>query len=144
MRGYTLIELLVVLALAALLAGLAVPGWAAVSARLRLTVGTSTVLSALSRARLAALTSGETVLLQPVEGGTRFAVFARGEHGMTLLQQGDLPRGLRLSANRAAVEYYPWPRAASPVTLTLCAAPVARLVVVSQSGRPRVETRATC
>lgn len=137
--GLSLIELLVVLAILALLGAMAVPSWRAMQARAAVDASANALLLALHRARAAALAEGVAVELRLTSPG---AGYRAGRAGAAPLLEVALPRGLRLSATRAVVTYWPWPRAGSTTTFTLCdpAVPSAtRQVVVSQTGRPRVQ-----
>lgn len=155
MHGSSLLQLLVTLALAALLATLGIGAWRPVVDSVRLRVAEAAVVRTLAQARLAALSSGRTVQVCPSVDGLRCAagpaaaLAVVGADGQALpgAGAGGLPPGVLLSANRPAVSWYPWPRAASPVTLVLC--PVAggaasRHVIVSQGGRVRTERAAAC
>jgi type IV fimbrial biogenesis protein FimT len=153
-RGYTLPELLTTLAIAAVLAAMAVPGFGAVGDAWALRAAASAVLSGLAQARTAALARGEDARLCPSRTGLACTAGAAsgflvvgGESAPVVLRVGDLGRRVELSANRPAATYYPWPRSASPVTLTLCAVRQrsrSLRVIVSQAGRPRVEAGGAC
>jgi type IV fimbrial biogenesis protein FimT len=152
--AFSLPELLVVLAIAAVLATLAVPGFDAIREEWNLRIATQAVLGGLSQARLGALSrQGEGRLCPSGDGractarAAGFIVVAGDEGRAALLRSSVLPARVELSGNRPSATYYAWPRAASPVTLTLCALPRrarARHIVVSQTGRPRVERAADC
>lgn len=152
--GYSLPELLLVLCLAAVLAFVAVPGFGVVRDEWELRIATQAVLGGLSEARLGALTrQGEGRLCPSADGrscsagASGFRVTAGEGAAEAVLRIASLPPAVRLSANRAAATYYAWPRAALPVTLTLCATRQrarSRQIVVSQTGRPRVERAAGC
>lgn len=143
-HGHSLAELLVALAIVALLTVAGAGGWRTLQARLKLASGASLLRGALAEGRLAALSRGESVLLRLDPAGRGFVLVARGEHGDEELRRGALPAGLVATANRPAVTYYPWPRAASPVTVTLCAGGRALDLIVSQAGRPRTEDAGRC
>jgi type IV fimbrial biogenesis protein FimT len=157
-HGLSLPELLVVLAILAILAGLAVPAFGALADAWGLRTAGSTVLAGLAEARMAALARGEEARLCPSldgrscapEGmrgaGSLLVVTGEGAAAQVLRTAALAPR-VELLANRPAATYYPWPRAASPVTLTLCAArrrSASLRVIVSQAGRPRVEPAGPC
>jgi type IV fimbrial biogenesis protein FimT len=154
-QGFTLPELLVTLGLVAVLATLAVPGFGALADAWALRAASGALLSGLAEARLAALARGEEVRLCPSLAGRtcfrgaagEFIVHAGDGPGVRVLRVGHLTGRVELSANRPAASYYPWPRSASPVTLTLCAVRQrarSLRVIVSQGGRPRVEHAASC
>ena len=147
-RGITLVELLVVLAILALLGALALPSWRALSARSAVQSATNGLLLALHRARVEALATGTATQLcltgqQPdCRANLPATGYRVGRPGDGDLLTVALPRGLRASASRMPVVYWPWPRAGSTVTFTLCHPGVpqaTRQVVVSQTGRPRVQ-----
>lgn len=155
-RGHTLTELMVVLLIAGLLAWMATPGFSALREAWALRRASGELLAGLARARLESLSRGEAFELCPADArlrcGARPAVAwtvraGSSSAGAAPVAVGRLPQGLTLLANRPAVTYYPWPRAASTVTLTLCgqlAGERSRRIVVSQAGRPRVEETRGC
>jgi len=151
--GFSLLELLVSLALLALLATLAAPSFLALRANAAAGAAANQLLLALYRARSTALTRGVAtdLCLADAAGaclsqGTArgYRVFLRGASNAPLEQQR-LAAGLTLSATRYSLTYWPWPRAGTTVTFTLCdarAPAAARQVIVSQTGRPRVQRSA--
>lgn len=151
--GFTLVELVITLALAATLVALASPGFGALRDEWALRAATHAVLGGLAEARLAALSRGSQGSLCPSadglrcgSSGTTFLVRA-GPSDEATLRVSTLPQGVTLRGNRTAATYYAWPAAALPVTLTLCAVRKrthSRLVIVSQTGRPRVEKAGHC
>jgi hypothetical protein len=59
-----------------------------------------------------------------------------------VLREIELPSGVHVAGSRPQATYWPLPGAAATITLTLCHASGAaapRRVIVSQTGRPRVE-----
>jgi len=137
--GLSLLELLVVLTVLALLAAMAAPSLRGLRARAAVTSAANTLLLSLHRARGAALAEGVAFELRLTAPAAGYRV---GRAGAAPLLEVALPRGLAMRASRQPVTYWPWPRAGSTVTFTLCdpAVPAAtRQVVVSQTGRPRVQ-----
>lgn len=153
-RGHTLPELLITLTILALLVSLAGPSFAALRDEWALRTSSDALLGGLAQARMAALTRGTETALCPSLDGLQCATGAASAFVVTALQPSPrrlhtarLARTVELRSNRPEVTYYRWPRAASPVTLTLCALPArahSRLVVVSQAGRPRVQAAGAC
>ena len=153
--GFSLHEMLATLAIVGVLAALSTAGFAGLRAEWRLRAATRSVLSALAQTRAAALATGSPAQLCPSADGARCApadasgFVARVESASSdrVVLRGAVDPQVVLRANRAVVTYYATPRAASPVTLTLCAVPErrrSRLVIVSQTGRPRVERAGHC
>ena len=152
--GYTLVELLLVMALAATLLSLAGPGFGALRDEWALRAATHALLGGLAETRLAALQLQDEAHLCPSTDGitcssraSGYRVHALGAGVGRALHVSPLPPGVELSGNRPAATYYAWPRAALPVTLTLCAVHEharSRRIVVSQTGRPRVERAGRC
>jgi hypothetical protein len=76
-------------------------------------------------------------------------LFANGSTGTNgrrdpqdeLLQTWTLPAGIRVNGTRGYAAFQPRPGAATTVTFDFChrAAPTAISIVVSQTGRPRIE-----
>ena len=150
LAGFSLLELLVSLAILALLATLATPSFVALRANAAAGAAANQLLLALHRARSTALARGTATELCLADAGgnclqqgtaTGYRVSLRDAPQAPLARQG-LPPGLTLVATRQSLTYWPWPRAGTTVTFTLCdpRAPVAaRQVIVSQTGRPRVQ-----
>ena len=136
--GFTLFELALVLAVAAVLAGLTVPGFERFRRELQLSRSANSLLVALHQARSAALSRGVPVVLSREAGG--WQVHAEQGDGQELLSQTELPGGISVQGNRSHVTFWPATRAGTTATFTLCdalhlAAP--RAIIVSQTGRPR-------
>ena len=163
-RGVTLVELVVAMSLLAVLLGLALPGMQSLRANAALTSAANQMLLALHLARSAALTRGSSaVLCQSDDGETcrvveghsdGYIVFVNGEPGRAtardpgeeILRRYRLPARVAVSGSRAYALYHAWPRAGSTVTWSFCEASATaplRRVVVSQTGRPRVERDVT-
>lgn len=159
-RGFTLAELLVAMAIGALLIGLAAPGFARHRGEAAVRTAANQTLAALQLARSLALARGQSVTVCPSVdgaacgfGGTQWLLFANGptgsdsrrEAGDELLQRWELPGGVVVDGTRGYAAYQPRPGAALTVTFDFChrAATAAGLsIVVSQSGRPRIERAA--
>jgi type IV fimbrial biogenesis protein FimT len=142
---------LLTISLLAVLLGLALPSLRALQARTALATASNQLLLALNLARSAAITRGQQTTLCLNDAGGRclptagtaalgYALQVEGPQP-ALLRRERLPPGLRLTATRSQIIYYPWPRAGTTVTFTLCDTGErvpARQVIVSQTGRPRV------
>ena len=153
-RGYTLLELLVALALTAVLATIAYPGFSVWLLDTRRDAIVTTALHAVHAARQFAATRDESIELC----GTLDAMHCSGASDWTsgLLVIGadgtvhrNLPalrstHGPRLRSNRAVIRFEAGTSFASPATIIICdrrGGDSARAVIVSRSGRPRVSER---
>lgn len=153
-RGYTLLELLVALALMAILATIAYPGFAALLLDSRRDATVTIAMHAVHAARQFAATRGESIRLC----GTLDAAHCSGgvdwSSGLLVVNAGGtihrtLPlsrpvHGPTLRSNRSTINFEPGTSFASPATLTICdrrGSSTARAVIVSRSGRPRVSER---
>ncbi len=163
-RGLTALELMVALAIGALLASLAVPGFAALKRSAGLSSAANELLWALHMARSSAVLRGmpvavcltrddQTCLAAPDVAASGWLVYLpQGQATATraapvgaVLQRFQLPAGLAVSGTRPAVTFWPVSRAASTSTFDLCDARShgpGRSIVVSQTGRPRVAAEA--
>lgn len=155
-RGFTLTELLVTLAISALLLALAGPSFTRQRGEAALRSATSQTMAALHLARRLALARGQSITVCPSAdgqrcgfGGGEWLLFANGESGSQARVDGDeevlrrwqLPAGVSASGTRGHAAFQPRPGAAATVTFEFRHAGVpgvARSVVVSQTGRPRV------
>lgn len=155
-RGFTLTELLVAVAIAAVLLALAGPTFTRQRAQAALRSASGQTISALHLARRLALARGQSITVCPSSdgqrcgfGGDRWLLFAnaaagtdsRLEGGEELLRQWALPAGVRVSGTRGYAAFQARPGAAATVTFEFRhqgAPGVARSVVVSQTGRPRL------
>jgi len=153
-RGYTLLELLVALALAAILATIAYPGFTAWLLDSRRDATVTTALHAVHAARQFAAARGESVQLCGTLDALRCSGAADWSSGLLITDtDGTVHRslplsrtnsGLRLTSNRAVIRFEPGTSFASPTTMTICdrrGSGAARAVIVSRSGRPRVSER---
>ena len=165
-RGYTTLELLTVLAIAGILAALAAPSFAELKRGAGVTAGANQMLWALHYARSAAIlrnvptvvcltADGTTCLTAAGAQGSGWLIFHDSDRSAPprlspadqLLHASTLPPGFKVSGTRAAVTYWPIARAGTTGTFKLCAtqgAAMGRAVVVSQTGRPRVEGAVSC
>lgn len=166
-RGITAPELMVVVAITAILAALAAPSFGALRQAAGVGTATAELLGALHFARSSAVLTGAPVTLclsadavtcaragsadvigwlvfeQP--DATAFSSFI-GEQ--RVLRTFRLPPDVSLHAPRSAVTFWPVTRAATTSTFDVCdikGKARGRAVVVSQTGRPRVQSEgATC
>ena len=157
-RGITLLELGFALALVALLAGLAAPGFRASLRSAAVRSASFDILAGLHRIRAvsilqarvgvfcpakaeATIAEGAGPCLPPTAGGSSWLAFLEQDAGRLELAGEPLPRGVELRATRSPLRFWPHAHAASTGTLTICdtqaiAAP--RAIVISQSGRARL------
>ena len=153
-RGYTLLELLVALALTAILATIAYPGFSAWLLDSRRDATVTTSLHAVQAARQFAATRNESVELC----GSLDAVHCSGGGDwsaglLVIAADGTVHRNLpslqpvhapTVRSNRAVIRFEPGTSFASPATMTICdrrGSRAARAVIVSRSGRPRISER---
>lgn len=157
-RGLTLIELLITLAVAAVLAGLAVPSYAALMQRLASETAARQLFSALSLARAHALSTRQAVVVCPGRGhcsgeaqweaGYVVGIDAnrndRLEPGERVIWQGEAqPRvTIRSNTGRPQLRYLPTGRASgSNATFRICprlpVSAATRVLVVNNAGRVR-------
>jgi len=166
--GATLAELLVVLAIAAILAGLAIPGFASLVHSSRLSAATNELLVSLHLARGEAIKrNARTVICISANGSTcatgggwhqGWLIFhdannnAALDPGETVIHARQaLPDSIRLTGNSTVSKYISYAPSGGTKsvtgafqagTLTVCnvanASGAARRVVISSTGRPRV------
>jgi type IV fimbrial biogenesis protein FimT len=149
-RGVTLLELCVGLAVVAVLAGLAAPGFRASLRASAVRTASYELMAGVQQTRASAIVESRPgVLCGSDAGGRCLAGPAPAYAWRAFLDAGDLPRelaahplppGISLRSSRAAVRFWPGSLAASTATLTICdelgvARP--RAIVVSQAGRAR-------
>lgn len=160
-RGFTLTELLVMLAIVAVLATLAAPGFGTLIGRSQARAARDVLMTSLNQARIAAVNRGGHVVACPSPGGDRCGHTTHWHPGWILFDDLDHDRsrsadepllavawvrtaGLAIvaSSGRLAIDYRPDGSASGTnVTLTVCdrhsGANGASTVVVSPSGRIR-------
>ncbi|MDQ2641855.1 MAG: GspH/FimT family pseudopilin [Pseudomonadota bacterium] len=155
-RGFTLTELLVAVAIASVLLALAGPAFTRQRAQAALRSASGQTMAALHLARRLALARGQSVTVCPSSDGQRcgfgggqwllFANAAGGtdshlDGGEELLRQWTLPAGVLVSGTRGYAAFQARAGAAATVTFEFRhrgAPGVARSVVVSHTGRPRL------
>jgi len=160
--GFTLPELLLALAIGALLLGLAAPSFERTFRQWTLLRTAQSVLAAAHQARSSAAARALPVVLcqtdapghcgaagSVVSGWQLFVAHSmssppRLSPGDELLQVLPLPADIELRSNRTALTWWPSARAGTTATLVFCdprARALPRTLIVSQSGRPRLDTR---
>jgi type IV fimbrial biogenesis protein FimT len=162
--GVTAVELAVALAIAALLATLAVPGFASLRRSADVSSAANELVWALHLARSSARLRGQAVtvclsrddkncIATPDAVAAGWLVFhPTGQAvGTQLIAAGPplhsfhLPPEITVTASRPAVTFWPVSRAGSTSTFELCDVEnrtPGRAIVVSQTGRPRVAAEA--
>jgi len=166
--GVTLTELLVVLAIAAILAGLAIPGFASLVHSSRLSAATNELLVSLHLARGEAIKRNARTVICISANGSACATGGGWHQGWLVfhdannnaaLDSGEsvinarlaLPDSIRLTGNSTVSKYISYAPSGGTKsvtgafqagTLTVCnvadASGAARRVVISSTGRPRV------
>ena len=153
-RGFTLLELLVALALTAILATIAFPGFTAWLLDSRRDAIVTTALHAVHAARQFAATRDESVELCGTLDEAHCSGAVDWSSGLLVIgADGTVHRSLpssqpaygpTLRSNRAVIRFEPGTSFASPATMTICdrrGSGAARAVIVSRSGRPRTSER---
>lgn len=162
LSGFTLLELIVTVAVVAILAGVALPGFASLRDRLQADATSHALTASLAAARIAAVTHRHPVSICPSADGLRCGAAGDWSRGWivfrdptralqpatvdAIVQRGDAPGpAYRLtgSRGRALVRYQPDGRASGTnISFHLCSDDGRRLlasVIVSNSGRARRE-----
>lgn len=145
------------MAIAALLLGLAAPGFGRQRTHAAVRSAASQTLAALHLARRLALGRGQSVTVCPTADGRRcgfegreWLLFANGPGGSdsqredndVVLRRWTLPSGVQTGGTRGYAAFQPRPGVATTVTFEFRhphAPAGGRDVVVSQTGRPRLE-----
>jgi len=149
--GVTLIELLFAMAVVAILAGLAAPGFQQSLRSTAVRVGTYELLAGLQQTRGSSILESQPGLLCPSDPAgnclppaTWSAWWRRSTEpaiGAPRIETRALPEGVVARASRSPIRFWPSALNATNTTLTICdsrrvASP--RAIVVSVSGRARV------
>lgn len=156
-RGITLAELLVALAISAVLLATAAPGFSRQRANAALGTAAGQAMAALHLARRLALARGQSMTVclsadgqQCGFAGREWLLFANEPGGSDSRRDGDevvlrrwsLPRGVLVTGSRGYAAFQSRPGSAATVTFRFrhpLAPGAGRDVVVSQTGRPRLE-----
>jgi type IV fimbrial biogenesis protein FimT len=149
-NGVTLIELCFGLAVVAILAGLAVPGFRASLRAAAVRSAAYELMAGVQVARAGSITESRPGVLCPSDSSGRcLAAGVAARHWATWLEDGvatrdrtlhALPAGVTLRSSRAPLRFWPLSLSATTGTLTICdafAVATPRAIVISQSGRPR-------
>jgi type IV fimbrial biogenesis protein FimT len=149
-RGITLLELCVGLAVVAVLAGAAAPGFQATLRASAVRTASYELMAGVQHTRASAIVEARPgVLCASDAAGLCLSGAAPAHAWRAFLDTGGqsrelaahlLPTGIALRSSRTSVRFWPNSFAASPITLTICdelgmARP--RAIVVSQGGRAR-------
>jgi type IV fimbrial biogenesis protein FimT len=156
-RGITLLELCFALALLAVLAGLAAPGFRTSLRTAAVRSASFDLLAGLHEIRAVAILQGRVGVFCPAGvglSGDCLPASASAPAWQSFLEEGsaraalaaqDLPRGVEVRATRSPLRFWPHAHAASTGTLTICdvqAVAAPRAIVISQSGRARLAAAA--
>lgn len=158
-QGFTLTELLVALAVGAVLAAVAAPGFASLRHRAALAASTNGILGALYFAQRSAartgvpavfcLTSGTGQCTGGMAEAPAWQVFLdtsgssalRPASSEVAIAKATLEGGTRIRGTRSAITFWPAARAGTTATFTVCDprdSTSASAVIVNETGRPRV------
>lgn len=153
-RGHTLPELLAMLAIAAVIAGAAVPVFSNLLLESRMNAALSTAMHAVNLARQFSATRSEALRLCGSDDARACSGRTDWTRGLLIADAADRFResvlvsggagAPRIRSNRAAIDFEGGSGFATPATLTICdrrGSRAARAVIVSRSGRPRSSDR---
>lgn len=169
-KGFTLMELLITIAIAAILMGIAIPSFQSLISSTRISTQTGILFNALVMTRSHAITSSSRTILCPSLDGKQcnsdnkwnhqLIVFEdrnrngqRDEENEPVVQTTESAEQLNVFSGssytsigaRKKVTYFPTGHSyGSTITLTLCDKQKAtdpRMILLSNSGRPRVSSR---
>jgi type IV fimbrial biogenesis protein FimT len=152
-RGVTLVELLFGMAIVAVLAGLAAPGFRSSLRAAAVRTGTYEILTGLQQARSQSILESRPGVLCPSDAAGRclpagtaagfWQSSIQADGAPIALEHHPLPSGVTVRSTRSPLSFWPDALAASTGTLTICdtqgIAPP-RAIVLSASGRARLAT----
>jgi len=157
MPGFTLTELLAALAIAAVLALFAAPGFAGYLRDLRQGATLNLLAHAVHVARAMGGAAGLPVAVCGSAEGLRCAASGDWSAGILVRALGDRPTspprympfapargGLTVRSNRQVIEFRPLEHFATPATVTVCddrGGAKARALIISRTGRARLSDR---
>lgn len=148
--GFTLIELMVVIAVAAILLAIAVPSFTAMGLNSKLRSTANNLVASAYLARSEAIKLNTPVTLCSSGNGTTCGgdwregwIITRG--GEVVQHQGAAPGGFLVEGSRASISFQPSGVGTDAASFTICRSrpsvgPVERVVSISSTGRPAVET----
>ncbi|MEZ5499273.1 MAG: GspH/FimT family pseudopilin [Steroidobacteraceae bacterium] len=153
--GFTLVELLVALLIAATLVGSAVPGFRNLAQQAALTAAANALLLTMHQARSTAITTGVPAIICLSDDAFRCLGVANRNARHWLLYQQPKPGAarsaiaqhqvadaVRIQSNRRAIIFWPIVTAGTTTSVRVCPTgdlDEARIVIVSRTGRPRVQ-----
>lgn len=151
--GFTLLELMVTLAVAAILLGLAVPSFMAMglNSKLRSTANNLVASAYLARSEAIKLNASVT-LCASSNGSTCGGDWREGwiitRSGEVIQHNGAAPRGFLVEGSRASISFQPSGVGTDPANFIVCRStpsvgPRERVVSISSTGRPSVESTST-
>ncbi len=153
-RGHTLPELLAMLAIAAVIAGAAVPVFSRLLLDGRMNAALATAMHAVNLARQFSVTRSEPLRLCGSDDAQECSGRPDWTRGFLIADAADRFResialsggngAPRIRSNRATIDFEGGSGFATPATLTICdrrGPRAARAVIVSRSGRPRTSDR---
>lgn len=157
--AYTLMELLITVALVALLAGIAIPSFATISANGRIRTETDALFHAMHLARKESIVRRQVVSLCPSDDGQQCSASNDWSNGWLMFENSDrdepprvdggepvlqthrTARNIQIAANRRGFTLRATHKRATNGTLFVCDRlnrGTPRALVVSYTGRPRI------